>query len=154
MSIVENNFSQEKWLDENEFDVSDDDYSDDEFFVDYDEETKKIDLQSNRANAQGNSERISSFQPNEKLFKKFTNRINVEKYEGATLPHNAANKLTEANRKQDANLHRSKDKQDRATAELVMDPRTRMILFKLLNRGMITEINGCISTGLFLSILM
>lgn len=30
---------------------------------------------------------------------------------------------------------------------LVMDPRTRMILFKLLNRGMITEINGCISTG-------
>lgn len=28
-----------------------------------------------------------------------------------------------------------------------MDPRTRMILFKLLNRGMITEINGCISTG-------
>jgi RIO kinase 1 len=30
---------------------------------------------------------------------------------------------------------------------MVMDPRTRMIVFKLLNRGMITEINGCISTG-------
>lgn len=29
----------------------------------------------------------------------------------------------------------------------VMDPRTRMILFKLLNRGFIYEINGCISTG-------
>lgn len=28
-----------------------------------------------------------------------------------------------------------------------MDPRTRMILFKLLNRGFISEINGCISTG-------
>lgn len=28
-----------------------------------------------------------------------------------------------------------------------MDPRTRMILFKLLNRGIVTEINGCISTG-------
>lgn len=28
-----------------------------------------------------------------------------------------------------------------------MDPRTRMILFKLMNRGMISEINGCISTG-------
>lgn len=28
-----------------------------------------------------------------------------------------------------------------------MDPKTRMILFKLLNRGFITEINGCISTG-------
>lgn len=42
---------------------------------------------------------------------------------------------------------RTKDKQDRATAEQVMDPRTRMILFKLLNRGVVLEINGCISTG-------
>lgn len=42
---------------------------------------------------------------------------------------------------------RRKDKHDRATAEQVMDPRTRMILFKLLNRGFISEINGCISTG-------
>lgn len=42
---------------------------------------------------------------------------------------------------------RRKDKHDRATVEQVMDPRTRMILFKLLNRGTITEINGCISTG-------
>ena len=42
---------------------------------------------------------------------------------------------------------RVKDKADRATMEQVMDPRTRMILFKLLNRGFISEINGCISTG-------
>lgn len=113
---------------------------------------------------------MTNFQPSDKLFKKYTNKINVDKYEGPKIPHHAANRLTEATRKQDANLHRSKDKQDRATAELgklafrsksllivrhdfithlipVMDPRTRMILFKLLNRGMITEINGCISTG-------
>jgi RIO kinase 1 len=43
--------------------------------------------------------------------------------------------------------NRVKDKSDRATIEQVMDPRTRMILFKLLNRGFISEINGCISTG-------
>ena len=42
---------------------------------------------------------------------------------------------------------RVKDKADRATIEQVMDPRTRMILFKLLNQGFISEINGCISTG-------
>ena len=42
---------------------------------------------------------------------------------------------------------RSKDKSDRATAEQVLDPRTRMILFKLLNRRYISEINGCVSTG-------
>ena len=29
----------------------------------------------------------------------------------------------------------------------VLDPRTRMILFKMLNQNVITEINGCISTG-------
>lgn len=98
-------------------------------------------------NAQGNSEKVSNYQPSDKLFKKYTNKINVEKYEGPKIPHHAANRLYEATRKQDATMLRSKDKQDRATAELVMDPRTRMILFKLLNRGMITEINGCISTG-------
>jgi Serine/threonine protein kinase involved in cell cycle control len=42
---------------------------------------------------------------------------------------------------------KTKDKHDRATAEQVMDPRTRMILFKLISRGMVSEVNGCISTG-------
>jgi RIO kinase 1 len=39
------------------------------------------------------------------------------------------------------------DRANRATSEQVLDPRTRMILFKLINRGLINEINGCISTG-------
>lgn len=125
----------------------DDEVYDEYDAYDYDEGTKKIGVQGTHSNVQASSEKISNYQPSEKLFKKFTNRINVDKYEGPKIPHHAANKLSEAARKQDANLHRSKDKQDRATSELVLDPRTRMILFKLLNRGMITEINGCISTG-------
>lgn len=28
-----------------------------------------------------------------------------------------------------------------------IDPRTRMVLFKMLNRGTFSNINGCISTG-------
>ncbi|GLB38338.1 putative protein kinase superfamily, RIO-type Ser Thr kinase family protein [Lyophyllum shimeji] len=40
-----------------------------------------------------------------------------------------------------------KDKADRATTEQVLDPRTRVILFKMIGRGLIHEINGCISTG-------
>jgi serine/threonine-protein kinase RIO1 len=36
---------------------------------------------------------------------------------------------------------------DRATSEQVLDPRTRLILFKLLNTGYIGEIDGCLSTG-------
>lgn len=42
---------------------------------------------------------------------------------------------------------RIKDKKDRATVEQVLDPRTRIILFKLLQRGTIDSIEGCISTG-------
>jgi RIO kinase 1 len=36
---------------------------------------------------------------------------------------------------------------DRATSEQVLDPRTRLILFKLLSREVFTEIHGCVSTG-------
>ena len=77
---------------------------------------------------------MASFQPQEKLFKKFSHKINVDEFR---LPTTAA----------DEDRVRVKDKQDRATAEQVMDPRTRMILFKLMNRGFVTQINGCISTG-------
>ena len=47
----------------------------------------------------------------------------------------------------DTNRVRITDKNDRATVEQVLDPRTRMILLKFLNRNVIEEINGCISTG-------
>jgi RIO kinase 1 len=40
-----------------------------------------------------------------------------------------------------------KDKSDRATSEQVLDPRTRMILLKMINRGVVSEVNGCLSTG-------
>ena len=42
---------------------------------------------------------------------------------------------------------RDREKADRATIDLVLDPRTRLMLFKMLNTGLIQEINGCISTG-------
>jgi RIO kinase 1 len=40
-----------------------------------------------------------------------------------------------------------KDKSDRATSEQVLDPRTRMILLQLLNKNVVSEINGVLSTG-------
>ena len=36
---------------------------------------------------------------------------------------------------------------DRATVEQVLDPRTRVILVKMLKNKLIKEINGCLSTG-------
>ncbi|KAI1154541.1 RIO1 family-domain-containing protein [Nemania diffusa] len=42
---------------------------------------------------------------------------------------------------------RDKDKADRATSEQVLDQRTRMILYQMINRGVVSEIHGAISTG-------
>jgi RIO kinase 1 len=41
--------------------------------------------------------------------------------------------------------HQGRD--DRATSEQVLDPRTRLILFRLLNNGYLSFIDGCLSTG-------
>ena len=42
---------------------------------------------------------------------------------------------------------RGAEKSDRATNEQVLDPRTRMILLQMINRNVVSEVNGCISTG-------
>lgn len=42
---------------------------------------------------------------------------------------------------------KSADKSDRATSEQVLDPRTRMILLQMINRNIVSEVNGCLSTG-------
>ena len=42
---------------------------------------------------------------------------------------------------------RMADKSDRATSEQVLDPRTRMILLQMINRNVVSEVNGCLSTG-------
>ncbi|XP_038057076.1 serine/threonine-protein kinase RIO1-like [Patiria miniata] len=90
----------------------------------------------------------SHFQPQEKSLTRFSNKISVEKYEGPqSLPGSATNQILKTNKKAQADRVRVKDKADRATMEQVLDPRTRMIIFKLLSRNFISEINGCISTG-------
>lgn len=123
----------------------DDDLHSDEYFYDSDDPIENSRRKEN-LNTQAPSNKISSYQPTEKLFKKYVNKINVDKYE--PVMSNKTEKFMELNdRKVDNERIRIKDKHDRATAEQVMDPRTKMILFKLLNRGIINEINGCISTG-------
>jgi len=113
-----------------------DDFLSDGEFEDYSDEDDFVDdyvdihdaVKGDNPNQQVASSKLSHFQPSEK---KFSGKINVGQYEADGGKVGA----------------RVRDKADRATVEQVMDPRTRMILFKLLNRGFITEIDGCISTG-------
>uniref|UniRef100_A0A8D0BGU9 Serine/threonine-protein kinase RIO1 n=1 Tax=Salvator merianae TaxID=96440 RepID=A0A8D0BGU9_SALMN len=98
--------------------------------------------QANKQNPTSNAAKMST--PTDKALRKFENKINLDKLHFAD---SVINKVTEKSRQKDAEMYRVKDKSDRATVEQVLDPRTRMILFKMLTRGVISEINGCISTG-------
>ena len=128
--------------------------SDDDDFGEWDWEdetgdfTKRYNASRSEVNVTNTSgKRQSTLQPNEKSLEKFGNRIKIERYEGPKLSNKAANVLIQASKKLENERLRAKDKADRATVEQVLDPRTRMILFKILNKGVICEINGCISTG-------
>ncbi|XP_049874737.1 serine/threonine-protein kinase RIO1 [Pectinophora gossypiella] len=124
--------------------LSSDDLDSDDYFYDSDDPTQS--KKKENLNSQTPSNKISTYQPSEKLFKKYVHKINVDQYE-PSYTKNAEKFMDQNDRKADTTRIRIKDKHDRATAEQVMDPRTKMILFKLLNRGIINEINGCISTG-------
>jgi RIO kinase 1 len=55
--------------------------------------------------------------------------------------------LREEARRTEVGQVREKERADRATTELVLDLRTRLILFRLLSRGVLRQIHGCVSTG-------
>ncbi len=63
------------------------------------------------------------------------------------LPSAVATAVRESARREAAGRMRVTEKADRATVEQALDPRTRLVLFKMLNQGVFSEINGCISTG-------
>ena len=96
------------------------DYSDEDDFVDdyveIDGDTKK----GGNRDQQVASIKVCKFHPSKK---KFSSKIHVGQYDAE------AGKVG----------GKVRDKADRTTVEQVMDPRTRMILFKLLNRGDISR---------------
>lgn len=70
-------------------------------------------------------------------------RASIDDQISALSKHAAKIRLDDVKQAQD----REKDKADRATSELVLDQRTRMILLQMINRGVVSEIHGAISTG-------
>mmetsp|Transcript_11101 Transcript_11101/g.28673 ORF Transcript_11101/g.28673 Transcript_11101/m.28673 type:complete len:245 (+) Transcript_11101:10-744(+) len=82
---------------------------------------------------------------------KFESLVKLEKLSGsardAGLSQAAGNSLSRTERKLDQAKHHGLTRDERATTDQVLDPRTRMILFKMMNTGSIESINGCVSTG-------
>ena len=81
-------------------------------------------------NAQPSASKPVGATSSEHVLDRFSNRINL-----AVLDSSATS------------APRFTGRDDRATVEQVLDPRTRLILFKMLNQNFISEIHGCISTG-------
>ncbi|KAJ2794317.1 Serine/threonine-protein kinase rio1, partial [Coemansia furcata] len=73
---------------------------------------------------------------------KYSSRIKLDEFVGQ--PSKEGVSLGGSRKAQGALTAQRKDKADRATTEQVLDPRTRIILFKLLNQGIVYEVHGCI----------
>ncbi|XP_068199749.1 serine/threonine-protein kinase RIO3 isoform X2 [Antennarius striatus] len=57
---------------------------------------------------------------------------------------NALKQHDHSEQRRSARLH---DKKEHSTAEQAVDPRTRLLMFKMVSAGVLENINGCISTG-------
>lgn len=63
------------------------------------------------------------------------------------LSHAVANSVAKMEKMETEKRTLTQGRDDRATSEQVLDPRTRLILFKMLSRGFLEAIDGCLSTG-------
>ncbi|TYI90555.1 hypothetical protein E1A91_D03G130300v1 [Gossypium mustelinum] len=113
-------------------------------------------LASRRPNAHGgvhSRPNSSALQPLSNRNQKFSNHIRaspLEEWEGRInvgMSNTVTTAIRESVREMAIGKTKTTEKADRATVEQAIDPRTRMVLFKMLNRGVFHDINGCISTG-------
>jgi len=63
------------------------------------------------------------------------------------VSNKAYNSLLKDAQKAERSRIRKKDSSDTATNEQVLDPNTRMIIFKILNSELVSEIHGVVNTG-------
>ena len=143
-----------------------DDYDDDEGEDLYFEvrANKVVPVTNSKPNTQQQPTAPKSMQPQQAqaMDSKVLSRIHLDDFEvkgsgggssgGAAMNKRVINDLQEA---VDRGAHRAgvtkkthgHDRSERATVESVLDPRTRLLLYKLVNTGLLSEINGCVSTG-------
>ncbi|XP_010249001.1 PREDICTED: serine/threonine-protein kinase RIO1-like isoform X2 [Nelumbo nucifera] len=139
---------------------SDSDIADALDWLDTKDDNETIDgafsLSSRRPNAHGgllSRPSSSPLQPLSNRSQKFFNHIRaapLEEWEGRVnvgMSNSVTTAIRESVREMAIGKTKTTEKADRATVEQAIDPRTRMVLFKMLNRGVFHDINGCISTG-------
>lgn len=88
-----------------------------------------------------NVERIESFPPH------FPAGDVTSPQDDFRLPNHVYTVLKQHSMKEERQSQRIHEKKEHSTQSMSLDPNTRLILFKLVNSGMLSEVNGCISTG-------
>ncbi|XP_046584241.1 serine/threonine-protein kinase RIO3-like [Haliotis rubra] len=63
------------------------------------------------------------------------------------LPNHVYNKLKAHSQKEDKHREKLHEKKEHSTAEHAVDPRTRLLMYKLVNNGWLDSISGTISGG-------
>lgn len=63
------------------------------------------------------------------------------------LPNHVYNKLKRHSEKENKRQQKLHEKKEHSTAEHAMDPRTRLLMYKMVNNGTLESISGSVSTG-------
>ena len=74
-------------------------------------------------------------------------RINFSAKVNLDMSHSVHNSVRKMRALEITKRERHTGRDDRATSEQVLDPRTRLILFKLVSTGFLDKVDGCLSTG-------
>eukprot|EP00804_Cyclotella_cryptica_P026342 CCRYP_007658-RA/>CCRYP_007658-RA protein AED:0.30 eAED:0.30 QI:112/1/1/1/1/1/2/989/331 len=112
--------------------VEDDDDDDDDMFDLLDDEDETLHNPSCKSSLKTNLASISSA------------RINLD---NKNMSHAVSNAVTKMQHLESSKRKSHTGRDDRATSEQCLDPRTRLILFRMLSNGFLELIDGCLSTG-------
>jgi|EP00979_Chaetoceros_neogracilis_P014328 RIO kinase 1 len=78
-----------------------------------------------------------------------SSKLNLDSRDSSTksMSHSVSNSVSKMSNMAASKRTSHTGRDDRATVEQCLDPRTRLILFRLLSTGIFEKIDGCLSTG-------
>ena len=114
---------------EEEYDEEYDDYNDDDDLMDDDDLLNSKGISGGSGSSNNHLDGLGS------------SRINLNS------SHKVSNAVTKMQQLETSKRKSHTGRDDRATTEQCLDPRTRLILFRMLSNGVLELIDGCLSTG-------
>ncbi|KAK5115665.1 hypothetical protein LTR62_000754 [Meristemomyces frigidus] len=124
------------------FDASEEEISDTDFDAANPHDYTKAYNRQRRQNDQSTPETQKP-----KMNPQLNTRANIDDQVKHLSKHTGKLRLTDLEAGMGGKQHGGAERSDRATTEQVLDPRTKMILLQMLNRNIISEMNGVLSTG-------